>query len=107
VKQYCSFTVSLDKALAAGNSAKVDYNTLDGSATAGEDYIARSGTLTFMAGKPLWQNVNIELKMGSTTDPEEYFTLILKNPEGAYLLVSSGTCTIATPKLLFLPMILK
>jgi hypothetical protein len=107
VKQYCSFTVSLNKALALGKSAKVDYSTLDGSATAGEDYIAKSGTLTFVAGNPLSQKVNVELKMGSMADPEEYFTLTLKNPIDAYLLVSSGTCTIVTPKQTYLPMIRK
>ncbi len=106
-KQYCRFIVSLDQALALGETAKVDFNTLDGSATAGEDYIAKSGTLTFFAGNPLSQKVDVELKMGSAADPEEFFTLILKNPVDAYLLVSSGTCTITPPKLLFVPMVLK
>ena len=42
------FTVTLDKA--AATTVTVDYATADGTATAGSDYTAASGTLTFDAG---------------------------------------------------------
>ena len=43
-----SFAVTLDRA--AGTTVTVDYATSDGTATAGSDYAAASGTLTFAAG---------------------------------------------------------
>ena len=42
------FTVTLSRA--ASGTVTVDYATADGTATAGEDYTAASGTLTFAAG---------------------------------------------------------
>jgi hypothetical protein len=44
-----SFTVSLSAA--ATSAVTVDYLTVGGSATAGSDYVATSGTLTFAAGE--------------------------------------------------------
>ena len=44
-----AFTVSLSRAASA--TVTVDYATRDGSATAGEDYTAASGTLAFAAGE--------------------------------------------------------
>src|SRR5262249_820537 len=43
------FTVTLSKA--ATGPVTVNYATADGSATAGSDYTARAGTLTFAAGE--------------------------------------------------------
>ena len=42
-----AFVVRLSRA--ASRTVSVDYTTLDGSAQAGEDYTAKSGTLTFGA----------------------------------------------------------
>ena len=43
-----SFTVTLDEA--ASDTVTVDYATSDGTADAGDDYTAKSGTLSFSAG---------------------------------------------------------
>ncbi len=43
------FAVTLNRA--AAHAVSVDYATKDGTATAGEDYTAASGTLTFAAGE--------------------------------------------------------
>jgi hypothetical protein len=106
-KKYCSFTVTMDKALDPGKSASVDYATVDGSATAGVDYFLTQGKLTFLAGQSLTKQVNVELKIGNLGDPPKFFSLTLKNPVNAYLLVSSGTCMINTANLVFMPMIKK
>ena len=45
------FRVTLDRSLPG--SMEVDYATSDGTATAGEDYTATSGTLAFAAGRDL------------------------------------------------------
>src|SRR5262245_35614637 len=44
-----TFTVTLSKA--ATGPVSVNYPTADGSASAGSDYTARAGTLTFAAGE--------------------------------------------------------
>src|SRR5262249_14659846 len=44
-----TFTVSLSAA--SGKTVTVDYATADGSAAAGDDYTAASGTLTFAPGE--------------------------------------------------------
>jgi len=108
-KQYCNFTVSLNKALNPGESASVYYDTVDGTAIAGEDYIAQTNKkLTFLYGESLTQIVKVELKMGTPADPQEFFSLVLSKPSvNIYLAVSSGTCTIITPQIIFLPTIRK
>ena len=45
-----TFTVTLDEA--ASDTVTVDYATSDGTADAGDDYTAASGTLSFAAGEP-------------------------------------------------------
>jgi hypothetical protein len=43
-----AFTVTLSDA--SGKTVTVQYTTADGTATAGSDYVAKSGTLTFLPG---------------------------------------------------------
>jgi alpha-tubulin suppressor-like RCC1 family protein len=47
--QLVPFAVTLDRP--ATSTIRVTYATSDGTATAGEDYVAASGTLTFLAGE--------------------------------------------------------
>jgi hypothetical protein len=104
----CKFTVSLDKPLPPGKNAKVDYYTSDGTAVKVSDYIMKSGTLTFLAGQPTFQQVVVNLVIGSRTDPEEFFWLNLTNPVNANLTNSVAACTImsrANLNINFLPYI--
>jgi sugar lactone lactonase YvrE len=71
----------------------VNYATADGTAIAGTNYTATSGTLTFAPG---WTTATIDvptLDSGSQTAPLT-FTLTLSNPEGATLLNSQAVGTI-------------
>ena len=83
------FTVSVTGTLA--ESATVDYATSDGSALAGEDYGAASGTLTFDDGDP--QTVAVPLLDDAVDEPPETFTLTLSNAAGATIerAVATGT----------------
>ena len=82
------FTVKLDRA--AAGTVTVDYATSDGSATAGADYTAASGTLTFAAGDRS-KTVEVELLDDSHDEGDETFTLTLSNPSGA--VITDGTAT--------------
>ena len=75
-----AFTVSLSRAASA--TVTVDYATADGSATAGEDYTAASGTLSFAAGETE-KTVSVPILDDAIDEGEETFTLKLANAQGA------------------------
>ncbi len=106
-KTYCTFTVSIDKALGTGKSASVEYATYAGTATAGVDYVSKQGKLNFLAGQSLTQKINVEILPTNPNGPPLFFYMILRNPVNGTLFVSSGTCTIAQPELLFIPLVRK
>lgn len=57
----------------------VDYATVDGTALAGQDYEAKSGTITFQPGETAKQ-VGIKLIDDSLLEAEEDFSIVLSNP---------------------------
>ena len=77
-----AFTVKLSRAGAA--PITVSYTTVDGSAVAGSDYIAASGTLLFSAGQTQ-KTVNVTVLGDSQVESDEYFGLRLSAPSGATL----------------------
>ncbi len=72
-----SFAVTMDGALP--NAATVDYETSDGTATAGSDYTAASGTLTFAAGETS-KTVSVAIPDDDDDEDIEEFWLTLSNP---------------------------
>ena len=85
------FVVSLDRN--ALKTITVDYATRDGSAKAGEDYTATSGTLTFTVGQRS-KTVQVPLLDDAKDEGEETFELILSNASGALLGNTTATGTI-------------
>lgn len=86
-----AFTVSLSKASA--NPVTVNYTTADGTATAGSDYVAGSGSVSFAAGETS-KTVNVGVIGDTTVEPDETFTVTLSNPFGATLSRATATGTI-------------
>ncbi len=89
----------------------VEYTTKDGTATAGTDYQARSGTLTFMPGNNV-TSIAVPILNEQTIEPDETFTVQLINPTNATISDADGTVTItdaSTPGgetlTIFLPLI--
>ena len=70
--------------------ASVDYATSDGTAVAGADYPAMSGTLTFADGISGNQTISIPITDDTTAEVAETFTLTLSNVSGATLGVNSS-----------------
>ena len=85
------FTVTLDEA--ASGTVTVDYATSDGSAEAGDDYTAKSGTLSFSAGETS-KTISVAIDDDIDNESDETFTVTLSNPSGADLGTSSATGTI-------------
>ncbi|MCF4164167.1 ExeM/NucH family extracellular endonuclease [Zavarzinia compransoris] len=67
----------------------VDYATADDSAAAGGDYVAASGTLTFVAGGDLTKTVSVTINGDADVETDETFTVELSN-----LQETSGTASI-------------
>ena len=87
-----SFAVTLDPP--AAGPVTVDYATADGTATAGADYEAASGTLTFQAGETS-KTVSVTVLDDAHDEGEETMTLTLSDAVGAVLGDAEATGTIA------------
>lgn len=86
-----AFTVSLSEP--ADDHIFVDYATSDGTAVAGADYAATSGTLAILAGAT---STIVTVDVAGVTEFEFDETLTLSNPVAAVLAaVASATGTIA------------
>ena len=85
------FAVSLDPASA--HTVTVRYATADGTATAGADYEAESGTLTFGAGSTQ-HTVAVPIVDDQVSEEMETFTVTLSDPERATLSEMTATGTI-------------
>ena len=76
------FAVTLNRA--AAHEVSVDYATEDDTATAGSDYTATSGTLTFVAGETA-KTVSVPVHDDVVDEGKEVMRLKLSNPKGAFL----------------------
>ena len=85
------FAVTLNRA--ASETVTVDYATADGTATAGSDYTATSGTLSFAAGETK-KTVSVQLLADAHDDGGETMTLTLSNASGASISDAQATGTI-------------
>ncbi len=86
-----SFQVWLDKPSIAVVS--VNYATADGTATAGADYRATTGTLQFAPGEVV-KTVQVDITDDGAAEVDEYFTLQLSAPSGATLVEPAGRAQI-------------
>ena len=87
-----TFTVTMSPA--SVSDVTVDYATVDGTATAGVDYLATSGTLTIPAGQTSG-TITVSVLGDLIPTPSETFTLSLSNPVGAKIVPpTSATGTI-------------
>jgi DNA-binding beta-propeller fold protein YncE len=86
------FTVSLSAPFA--EPVTVSYATADGTAKAGTNYTATSGTLTFPAGMTT-QTIRVPILDSGSQTTSLAFTVNLSNPQSATLSQGQGTGTIA------------
>ena len=85
------FAVTLDRS--STGTVTVEYATSDGTATAGDDYTATSGTLTFAPGERE-KTVAVAVLDDEWDEGEETMTLRLSNPSGANIADGEATGTI-------------
>ena len=86
-----TFEVMLDRP--TSEPVTVDYATSDGTATAGDDYRATSGTLELAAGETS-KTIEVAIHADTEDEGEETLTLRLSNPAGARIEDGEATGTI-------------
>jgi len=78
---------------ASANTVAVDYTTVDGAATAGNDYTTTGGTLSFAPGDTA-QTITVPITDDQIREPAETFTLRLSGATAATIAVGDATVTI-------------
>ena len=86
-----TFTVTLSAA--SGQDVEVDYASSNGTARAGSDYTAASGTVTILAGNTT-QTFNVPVLVDTLDEANETATLTLSNASNATISDATGTLTI-------------
>ncbi|REJ53046.1 MAG: endo-1,3-1,4-beta-glycanase ExsH [Microcystis aeruginosa DA14] len=71
----------------------VNYATANNTATAGSDYTAKTGTLTFTPGQ-ISQDIIISVNGDTAIEPDETFLINLANPSNALITDNQGLGTI-------------
>ncbi len=80
-----TLTVTVERTGDLSGLATVDFATTDGTASAGADYGAASGTLTFAAGDAS-QSLTVVIHDDSSEEADESFAVTLSNPTGGVTL---------------------
>ncbi len=86
-----AFTVTLSQATTG--TVTVAYGTADGTARAGQDYIAQTGTLTFAPGETS-KTIKVKVAGDTAIEGNETLKINLTSPTGATIASSSATGTI-------------
>jgi hypothetical protein len=88
-----TFTFPVTLSAASALPVTVKYTTSDGTATAGSDYTALSGTLTIPAGATSG-SIKVKVKGDTVVEPDETFFVTLSAPTNAGIAVAQATGTI-------------
>ncbi len=86
-----TFTISLSGTYS--QPVTMDYRTADGTAVAGEDYVAVSGSITIPSGE-ISQTVDVEIIDDDVRESDETFTVVIENAVNATILSNSAVGTI-------------
>ena len=86
-------TLTVNLTPASTSVVTVDYQTQDGSATAGSDYITKTGTIVFQPGQTS-KTKSVAIFQDVAAEKNETFTVQISSPRGANLGKSVGTATI-------------
>ena len=87
-----TYTVTLSNP--SSSTVTVGYNTANGSATAGSDYVASSGTLSFAPGETV-KTFTVDISNDTTYEGNENYTVNLSAPSNATVATGTVSTTIA------------
>ena len=86
-------SIKVTLSAASGQTVTVNYATQANTATAGADYFATSGTLTFAPGETQ-KTIQVPIVGDGTAEPAETFRLVLSSPNNVAISRSTATVTI-------------
>jgi hypothetical protein len=86
-------TITVNRTDGTDCDVAVDYQTANGTATAGSDYAATSGTLTVPAGQAS-ATFTVTITNDTSDEPDETFTVTLSNPGGGATLGAQTSATV-------------
>lgn len=89
-----SITIEVTRKNGNKNLISVDYATIDGTATAGSDYIATQGTLIWNDGDMDNKELTIKLLDDTNFEGKESFTVVLSNPSNGATLDENTQTTV-------------
>lgn len=89
-----NLSVTVERDGGDGRAVTVDYATADGTATAGTDYTATSGTLAFAQGQGA-KTFTVPITDDAAVEAVEAFTVKLSNPAGGAVLGTKDTQTVS------------
>jgi len=84
-------TLNVTRTMGLGGQVTVDYATTAGTASAGADFVAASGTLTWAPGEAGLRSIVITLVDDLVMEADETFTVTLSNPGGGATLGAATT----------------
>ena len=90
-QEYLVFNVRLDRRADAPEGASVSYETMDGTATMGEDYERTSGLLVFKGESS--KMILVPIIFDRENEDTETMTLVLTSPTGAVFKEGQGVAT--------------
>ena len=90
-QQVLSFT--LTQSAVSGLDTTVSYTTVDGTASAGEDYTSSSGTATIAAGSTT-ATIQVNVSGDTLNEPDETLQVVLSAPQNASIADGTGVGTI-------------
>jgi len=89
-----SVSITVNRSGDIGQAVSVNYAATGGSATAGADFTATSGTLNWSANDSSAKTFTIQIASDAIVEGDETVQLTLSSPSGASLNTSSSTLTI-------------
>ncbi len=93
-EQAGSAVLTLSRTFGSAGVATVNYATANGTATAGSDYYAVSGSVTWADGDAADKQVLVPLRPDALNDGGENFTLTLSGVVGGTLVTSQSVATV-------------
>jgi Calx-beta domain len=88
-----AITVKVKRTGSSKGAVSVDFNTRNGTAVAGRDYAATSGTLTFANGETV-KTITIPVNEDALDENDETIYLFLSHPTGNSLLAARSRATL-------------